>query len=193
MRTKPPEVLPIFRSDLQARLLAALLLDASEPLTAQDLLGRLGATSTTLHRELGRLEQAGLIEHDRVGRTRRYRAAVDSPLHEPLRELLQRTLGVEPLLRRALGEVDGVAAAAIFGSWAAGEADESSDIDLLVVGEMDRDDLLSSVRDVETQAHREIDVTAYRADEFARRRDDGSGFLRTVLRGPLIELVGKVA
>ncbi len=193
MRTKPPDVLPIFRSDLQARLLAALLLDASEPLTAQDLLDRLGATSTTLHRELGRLEQAGLIEHDRIGRTRRYRAATSSPIHEPLRELLRRTLGVEPLLRHALSGVDGVAAAAIFGSWAAGEADEGSDIDLLVVGEMDRDDLLLAVRDVEAQAHREIDVTAYRDDEFARRRDEGSGFLRTVLRGPLIELVGKVA
>ncbi|HYI81124.1 MAG TPA: MarR family transcriptional regulator [Thermoleophilaceae bacterium] len=193
MRTKPPDVLPIFRSDLQARLLAALLLDDGEPLTAQDLLDRLGATSTTLHRELGRLERAGLIEHDRVGRTRRYRAATDSPIHEPLRELLQRTLGVEPLLRRALSDVDGVEAAAIFGSWAAGETNEDSDIDLLVVGEMDRDDLLSQVREVEAQAHREIDVTAYRADEFARRRDEGSGFLQTVLRGPLIELVGKVA
>ncbi len=192
MRTKPPDVLPIFRSDLQARLLAALLLDDGEPLTAQDLLDRLGATSTTLHRELGRLERAGLIEHDRVGRTRRYRAATDSPIHEPLRELLQRTLGVEPLLRRALDGVDGVAAAAIFGSWAAGETNEDSDIDLLVVGEMDRDDLLSKVREVEAQAHREIDVTAYGADEFARRRGAGSGFLTTVLRGPLIELVGKV-
>lgn len=193
MRTKPPDALPIFRSDLQARLLAALLLDDGEPLTAQELLDRLGATSTSLHRELGRLERAGLIEHDRVGRTRRYRASTDSPVYEPLRELLQRTLGVEPLLRRALSKVDGVAAAAIFGSWAAGETDEGSDIDLLVVGEMDRDELLSTVRAIEAEAHREIDVTAYRADEFARRRDEGSGFLRTVLRGPLIELVGKVA
>ena len=192
MRTKPPDVLPIFRSDLQARLLAALLLDDGEPLTAQDLLDRLGTTSTTLHRELGRLEQAGLIEHDRVGRTRRYRAATDSPIHEPLRALLQRTLGVEPLLRRALSGVDGVEAAAIFGSWAAGEADEDSDVDLLVVGDMNRDDLLSAVRDAETETRREIDVTAYRAEEFARRRDEGSGFLRTVLRGPLIELVGEI-
>src|SRR6478736_4733522 len=141
MRTKPPDALPIFRSDLHARLLAALLLGDGEPLTAQDLRERLGATSTALHRELVRLERAGLIEHDSVGRTRRYRAAIDSPIHEPLRELLQRTLGIEPLLQRALNGVDGIEAAAIFGSWAADETNEDSDIDLLVIGEMDRDDL----------------------------------------------------
>lgn len=193
MRTSPPPALPIFRSDLQARLLAAVLLNDGEPLTARELIERTDAKPPTLHRELTRLEQAGLIQHDRVGNAKRYVAATDSPLHEPLRELLERTLGIEPLLRQRLEGVKGVNAAAIFGSWAAGKTDEGSDIDLLVVGDMDRDDLLSSVREVEAQAHREIDITAYRTDEFARRRDAGSGFLRTVLRGPLIELVGKVA
>lgn len=193
MRTSPPAALPIFRSDLQARLLAAVLLNDGEPLTSRELTQRTGAKPATLHRELTRLEQAGLIQHDRVGNAKRYVAATDSPLHNPLRELLECTLGVEPLLRQRLEDVEGVTAAAIFGSWAAGETNEDSDIDLLVIGEMDRDGLLSAVREVESQAHREIDVTAYRADEFARRRDEGSGFLRTVLRGPLIELVGKVA
>jgi len=193
MRTAPPSTLPIFRSDLQGRLLAALLLNKGGPLTARDLTNRTDAKPATLHRELTRLEHAGLIRHERVGNTKRYLAATDSPLHDPLRELLERTLGVEPLLRQRLAVLEGVQAAAIFGSWAAGETDEGSDIDLLVVGEMHRDDLLAAVRDVEVAAHREIDVTAYGADEFARRRDAGSGFLRTVLRGPLIELVGKVA
>jgi predicted nucleotidyltransferase len=186
-------MLPIFRSDLQARLLAALLLDGGSPLTARELAGRTGAKAATLHRELARLEQAGLIRHDRVGRTKRYLAADDSPLHEPLRALLERTLGVEPLLRRSLERVDGVDSAAIFGSWAAGHSAEGSDIDLLVVGDVDRDDLLAAVREVESQVHREIDVTAYRPDEFDRRREQGSGFLRTVLRGPLIPLVGEIA
>lgn len=193
MRSKPPDLLPIFRSDLQARLLAALLLDDREPLTAQQLIERLDATSTTLNRELGRLERAGMVEHDRVGRTRRYRAAAGSPLHAPLRELLQRTLGVEPLLRRALGEVEGIEAAAIFGSWAEGSASEGSDVDLLVIGDMQRAAVLDAVRSVEEIAAREIDVTAYRADEFERRRAEGSGFLRTVLRGPLIQLIGEIA
>ncbi|HEX2161527.1 MAG TPA: nucleotidyltransferase domain-containing protein [Thermoleophilaceae bacterium] len=192
MRTSPPDALPIFRSDLQARLLAALFLNDGAPLTTRELAERTAAKPATLHRELGRVEDAGLITHESVGRTKRYRAATESPLHRPLRELLERTLGVEPLLRRGLAEVEGVERAAIFGSWAEGRSDAGSDIDLLVIGDIDRDALLAAVREVERQVHREIDVTAYRPDEFERRRGDGSGFLRTVLRGPLIQLVGEV-
>jgi predicted nucleotidyltransferase len=193
MRTSPPAALPIFRSDLQARLLAAVLLDDGAPLTARELTERTGAKPATLHRELIRLENAGLIRHERVGHTKRYEAATDSPLHDPLRELLARTLGVEPLLQRNLSAVEGIEGAAIFGSWAAGETGEESDIDLLVVGDMNRDELLTAVRAVEGQAHREIDVIAYGRDEFERRRAQGSGFLRTVLRGPLTQLVGEVS
>lgn len=192
MRSKPPELLPIFRSDLQARLLAALLLDEGDPLTARELLDRTGATPATLHRELGRLERAGLIEHERIGRAKRYRAALGSPLHEPLRELLRRTLGVEPLLRRALAQVAGVEAAAIFGSWAEGAAGEGSDVDLMVIGDVARDELLAAVREVERQTDREIDVTAYRRDDFDRRKASGSGFLRTALSGATVPLIGEM-
>jgi predicted nucleotidyltransferase len=191
MRTKPPAVLPIFRSDLQARLLAALLLERT-PVTARELLDRLETTSTTLHRELGRLEQAGLIEHELVGRTRRYQPAFDSPLYEPLLQLMQRTLGVEPMLSHRLLEIPGVEVAAIFGSWAAGDATVDSDIDLLVVGDVDREELLFVVQSVEYETAREIDVTAYRREELDRRLAEGSGFLRTILNGPLTLLVGEI-
>lgn len=192
MRTAPPPLLPIFRSDLQARLLAILLLGDGAPIATSRLAESTGASAASLNRELRRLEDAGIVEHERVGRSKLYRAARASPLHAPLRELVARTLGVEPLLRSRLDELPGVRAAALFGSWAAGRAAPESDIDLLVVGDVDRDRLLREVRDVERVAGREINVTAYRPDEFARRRRERSGFLATVLSRPLTPLVGDV-
>lgn len=193
MRSQAPSLLPIFRSDLQARVLAALLLNDGPQLTSSELRERTGATPSSLHRELSRLERAGMVEHDTIGRSKRYRAATGSPLHEPLRSLIERTLGVEPLLSERLAAVDGVEAAAIFGSWAAGRADEGSDVDLLVIGDVDRDELLAAVRSVEQVIGREIDVTAYGREDFERRRATGTGFLRAVLHGPLTPLVGEIA
>jgi len=190
MRTKAPDLLPLFRSDLQARLLAVLVLDEGASMTTRQLRERTGAAPASLHRELGRLEGAGLITHDLIGRTKRYSAAVDSPLHDPLRELLQKTLGVEAELRRRLAETEGVRAAVIFGSWAEGHTTPESDIDLLVVGDIDRSQLLATARAVGRAAGREIDVTAYRPAEFAGRIAEGSGFLATVLRGALVPLIG---
>src|SRR5688572_16881038 len=115
MRTAPPSQLPLFRSELQAELLAILLLGTEGPVTTAELRARTGATASSLHRELARLEHAGLVEQDRVGRAKRYRPARDSPLYEPLRELLERTLGVEQLLRERLAALSEVESAAIFG------------------------------------------------------------------------------
>lgn len=167
-----------------------MLLDDDEPIPAGDLIEHVGGSQASVYRELKRLAQAGLIERAQPGRSASYRAAKESPLYRPLRELLERTLGVEPLLRRSLAKVEGIEVAAIFGSWAEGDASDSSDIDLLVIGDMNRNDLLAAVRSVESRAGREIDVTAYGRAEFDRRLDEGSGFLRTILRGPLIPLIG---
>ena len=159
-------------------------------MTTRQLRERTGAAPASLHRELGRLEGAGLITHDLIGRTKLYTAAVDSPLHDPLHDLLRKTLGVEAELRRRLAQVEGVRIAAIFGSWAEGQTTPGSDIDLLVLGDVDRSRLLATAREVERVAGREIDVTAYRPAEFADRIAEGSGFLTTILRGSLIPLIG---
>ena len=193
MRTKPPDLLPIFRTDLQAELLAALFLGNDEAATAGELVERTSGPAASVYRELTRLVDAGLIGRERERRGAGFRPAKGSPLYEPLRELLERTMAVEPQLTRVLATIDGIDAAAIFGSWAARQPGGGSDIDLLVVGDMDRDELLTRVRKIERLAGREIDVTAYRSDDFERRRDEGSGFIRTVLRGPLIQLIGEVA
>lgn len=190
MRTAGPALLPIFRSDLQARLLSILLLEEGDPIPTPELARRTGASAASLHRELRRLADAGLIERDAVGRTKRYWAARGSPLHEPLRDLVTRSLGVEATLRSRLQSLPGVEAAAIFGSWAAGRVGPDSDIDLLVVGNVDRDGLLALAREVELLAGREVNVTAYRPAEFRRLRGERAGFLATVLDRPLIPLVG---
>jgi predicted nucleotidyltransferase len=192
MRTVAPPLLPIFRSDLQARLLAVLLLGGGTAQTTRALAERTGASAASLHRELHRLEAAGIVDHERVGRTKVYRAVTASPVHEPLRELVERTLGVQELLRAAVDRVPGVEAAAIFGSWAAGHVSAASDVDLLVVGEVDRARLLREVREVERIAGREVSVTAFEPAEFERRRRADAGFVATVLRRPTILLVGEL-
>jgi predicted nucleotidyltransferase len=193
MRSKPPDLLPIFRTDLQAELLAALFLGDDESITAGELVERTSGPPASVYRELSRLVTAGLIEREQERRGAGFRPARDSPLYEPMRELLERTMAVEPQLTRALATVDGIDAAAIFGSWAARQPGGGSDIDLLVVGNTDRDELLARVKRIERLAGREIDVTAYGREDFERRREEGSGFIRTVLRGPLIQLIGEVA
>jgi predicted nucleotidyltransferase len=183
--------LPIFRSELQARLLALVLPSPERRWTAAELQERLDAVQQTLSNELRRLAAAGLLEVETVGRTKLYRAATASPLYEPLRELVERTLGVEELLRAKLGEIEGVEVAAIFGSWAAGTPTRpASDIDLLVVGRVDFERVADALRQVEEVAGREIHLVLYARDELRDKLAAGSGFVSNVLRGELKPLIG---
>lgn len=189
---RPPALLPIFRSEEQARLLSLLFLAPNGGRTLQQLTGGHVSRATT-ERELSALVKAGILTAEPVGRTRLFKAAEDSPIYEPLRELLERTLGVEPRLREALQDIPGVQAAAIYGSWAAGEVGPSSDIDVLVIGTVDHSAVARSLMPVGEAVGREMNVTSITPGELTNRLGAGDPFLEAVLAGALMPLVGDVA
>lgn len=192
MRTPAPSLLPLFRSEMQVRLLALLLLQPERSWTLQELAATLGAPQSSVHRELNRAEMAGIIRRDSGARPHHFRAATDEPLHEPLAALLRRSVGVEEQLRMALERSD-VQAAVIYGSWAGESRRPDSDIDVLVVGDADLRELRRRVRPVGKTAGRTVDLTVLAADEFLRLVADRSSFARRVLEGPRTPLVGDLA
>jgi predicted nucleotidyltransferase len=189
MRTSVPSALPLFRSDMQVRLLGLLLLQPEREWTIDQLATTLGAPPSSVVRELSRAESAGIVSRDASRRPHRLVAARTSPLFEPLHELLQRTVGVETDLRAALS-FDGVEIAAIHGSWANPPRRPDSDIDVVVVGDTSLRDLRRRVRDAGARAGRTIDLTLFTPDELRDRHARGNGFIRRLLEKPLIPLVG---
>jgi predicted nucleotidyltransferase len=189
MRTSAPAILPLFRSEMQLRLLALLLLQPERAWTLQELATDLGAPQSSVHRELSRAEDAGLVVRDATGRPHRFTAATGDAMYEPLAALLRRSVGVEAELRSVLSRAD-VTAAVIHGSWARGTRRPDSDIDVLVVGESPLRDLRRAVRPIGKAAGRTVDVTVLSPSEFLRLRDEGSSFVRGVLEEPTVGLVG---
>lgn len=146
MRTQAPALLPIFRSQAQAELLTWLYLHPGEQFTLTELANRAGTTATTMHREAGRLTEAGLVAESRIGRSRLLSANLDHPAAEALRSLLEVTFGPRQVVTEEFSELPGAVEVLIFGSWAARYAGERgsapNDVDVLVVGdEVDRGQL----------------------------------------------------
>ena len=191
MRTQPPSLLPLFRSQLQVRLLALLLLNESRWWTTDELQRRLNAPTASVHRELHRSLAAGIVEREAIGKSFCYRAATASPLYEPLRTLLDRTIGLETRLREALASMPRVQAAAVYGSYARGtHVRPNSDVDVLVLGDVDPREVRRAVRPLEAETGREIDVLVYAPAEFEEMVKRGSSFARSVVANPLTVLVG---
>lgn len=141
MRSDPPALLPIFRSRLQGELLAALLLHPTREYTLSDLATRLGAPLSTLHNEVKRLREAGLIEDRREGRNRLVRSSPDHPATPALTSLIELTFGPRLVVAEEFSPLE-ADLVVIFGSWAQRYQGEPGpppgDIDVLVVGDVGR-------------------------------------------------------
>lgn len=144
-----------------------------------------------MHVEAGRLVSSGLVLDRKVGPTRLLRAAVDSILARPLTELLAMTYGPLPVLTELLAAIPGVREAFIYGSWAArhsGEpGPEPNDIDVLVIGPVDLDELDDIARDAESRLHRPVAMRRIRAATWDAP-DLKDPFLTSVRSRPLVEL-----
>lgn len=78
---------------MQVELLGLVLLQPDRRWTLDELTGLLGAPTSSIHRELLRAAEAGIVERDVRQRPHLFRAATDSPLFDPMRTLLQVTVG----------------------------------------------------------------------------------------------------
>lgn len=189
-RAPTPSLLPIFRSRQQAELLADILGDPSREESIADLSARLGIPQPSVHREIERAEKAGIVESRRVGKTRLIRANDRSPYFEPLRELLVRSFGVPQVLGEALRSVAGIDEAYIFGSWAArweGEVGTRpvGDVDVLVLGDPDRDVLYVQADSAGRRIGRDVQVTIRELGWLEHGEDS---FHATVTSRPMLRL-----
>jgi DNA-binding transcriptional ArsR family regulator len=142
MRSAAPALLPIFRSRLQADILAALLLNSEEEMSMTDLAERFDAPLSTVHGEVSRLTEAGLLRRRNVGRSALVRANAQNRLVGPLTELLLLSWGPLQVVAEEFSGLPDTESVVIFGSWAARYLGQRGpaphDLDVLVVGKPTR-------------------------------------------------------
>jgi len=188
MRTSAPALLPIFRSDVQARLLALVFVRPEEPQAVSDLARRLGAHVATVQREVDRLEGAGILETSRIGRSRLVRPG-STPYLPELEVLIIKVFGPGRILASALRGIEGIEEAYLFGSWAerfeGRPGPPPRDIDLLLIGRPDRERVYAAATDAERVLGLPVDVLIRSPQAWAGGVDP---FVRTVRSGPLVRL-----
>jgi predicted nucleotidyltransferase len=185
------ELLPLFRSRTQEKLLAEVLLRPDEETSLTELARRAGTSLPTVSREIERAERVGVVVTRSVGRTRLARAAMTSPLYAPMRLLIELTIGVPAIIASEFERVAGVQDVYLFGSWAARaageERDEPVDIDVLVVGKPDREDVYDAADRAERRVRRPVQV-AIRTP--AQWNDASDTFLLHLRSRPLVRVLG---
>lgn len=150
-----------------------------------------GIAPGPLQHELGQLHKADLLVREQDGNRVTYRANTAHPIFSDLQGLVSKTCGVPAQLSTALAPLAArIRFAAIYGSLAKGTNHARSDVDLLLVGDLDLQTALTALAPVEARIGREVSVRVFSSEEFRERRARQDHFIAGVLAGPLPPLLG---
>jgi DNA-binding transcriptional ArsR family regulator len=189
MKASVPVLAPLLRSDAQGELLALLFLHPDQEYSLSEIARRVGVSLPTVHAEVGRLVQAGLLSERRLGQARLVRARGEHVLVRPLTEILELTYGPTAVLPDVLGSLPGVRQAFVYGSWAARRLGEPGaaprDVDVVVVGTTSRMRLAAAEEEAARRLHREVNITRISPAVWGAGEDP---FVRTLTSRPLVPI-----
>lgn len=134
---------------------------------------------------------AGLLTRTQRGNQVYYQANRQSPIFLEVKSLIVKTAGVADVLRAALeGLSNRMQVAFLYGSVAEGADKISSDVDLLVIGRVTFGEVAEAVGMIQEKLRREVNPSVYSAEEFRKKVLARHHFLKAVLKGSKIFLIG---
>ena len=150
-----------------------------------------GVGRGAVQRELARLTRAGLLTKTRQGNQTYFRANAEASIFDELRGLVRKTTGIVDRLRLSLKPLaDHIQAAFVFGSVARGEETATSDIDLLIVGDVSLFDVVAATAGIRETLGRDLNPTVYPPAEYTEKVRRKDHFLTAVLAGPKLYIIG---
>jgi predicted nucleotidyltransferase len=188
---KSPSIDALFPA-VRQEVLAATLMHPGRWWYLSDLAAHLERTPSSLQREIAQLAEAGILETRQEANRTYYRPNADCPLLPELTGLVAKTVGVADVLRRALSPVaKEIDWAIVYGSLARGEEVAESDVDLLVIGDVKLAELARPLKTAEKQLGRPVNPSVFPRREFAAKLRSRQHFLRTVVAGDKLFLLGE--
>ncbi|WP_415765827.1 nucleotidyltransferase domain-containing protein [Pseudomonas sp. ZB1P45] len=146
----------------------------------------------SLMRELDRLQRAGVLTMTRQGNQTHYQANPDCPIYSELLGIARKTFGIAEPLRQALQPfAEQIIWAFVYGSVAKDQANASSDIDLMLIGEgLHYSEVMERLIPMEEQLGRVLNPTLYTPDDWAAKLAAENSFVVRVAQQDKINLMG---
>ena len=130
-------ILKISSSKLTRELLGFYFANADKRFYLRELERILNHSVGNLRRQLIKFEKIGLFTKTRLGNLVFYQLNKKYPLYDEMKSIVSKTIGINGILQKSLDSIKGIKTAFIYGSFAKGNEDEKSDIDICIVGKID--------------------------------------------------------
>lgn len=179
----------LFTSKTRVHILEELLLNPGNEYHIREMARIVEATPIYVQKELKNLESLGLLVNRKKGNMVLYKLHTKSPIAEDLKRIFLKTESIGQAIMKELDTKE-IKFAFIFGSFAKGIETQTSDVDLLIVGDVSDNDVLRSISKTERRIGREINYILWTEEEFLEKAKKKIPLIKEILKTPVIMIVG---
>ena len=180
----------LISSSARVKIIRLLLLNEEKRYYQREIAELTGLPVRAVQREGIRLTEMGLLHRTEDGNRVYFQANPACSIFPELKRILLKTVALESLLGDALAGGEQIEIAFIYGSYAASRETTTSDIDLFVIGSTSSRQLSTALRPVQAEIQREVNYHLVTPGDLQEKILQGNGFLRNVLDGPKIFVIG---
>ncbi len=178
----------------QLQILAVLINQPDKEYYLSELGDILSKHPGVFQRGINSLERQGVIESYKRGNQRFFQINKSYVFYDEIKNIVQKTQGIEGLLKKLVNNIDSIDMAFIYGTYAKDKMRIDSDIDILIrTKSFDIEDyFLEGITKIEQKVQREINYKIYLKEEFNKKKKMKDAFLEEVLSDKYILLKGKI-
>ncbi|MBU1163960.1 nucleotidyltransferase domain-containing protein [Patescibacteria group bacterium] len=176
-------------SKIQKKVLAYFFTNPQKEHYLRELANILSIDPGNLSKNMKELTKQSFFNTKKVGTSKMFILNNKHPLYHDLKKIIFKTEGIEGSLKKIISQFLTVKKAFIFGSYAHGNEAQFSDVDVMIIGQVEEDKLVSEVRILEKKLGREINYILMTQQEFDQKRKKKNPFLENVLGDKKISLI----
>ena len=174
----------------KAELLKIFLINPEQSFYMQEIGRVLGKKPGVFQRTLNNFVEEGVLESERRANARYFWINKNYPLYRELKSIVFKTVGVQGSITNILTKIKGISFAFIYGSYAKDGEHRASDIDVMMIGDINEGILISKFDQLEGRIKREINYNLYTLEGFKSDVKKKNPFLTEIMADKKIMLIG---
>lgn len=159
----------LFTSKTRIKLLLKLFLNPEVSCYLRELSSEFAVSPNAIKGELDSLSEAGYLEREQNGRSIYFRANRKHPFFPEISSIVRKSLGIDRLIEDVMASLGTVESVYILDDYAQGK--DSGIIDVLVVGDVDRQQLDNLRKITEGKVDRVVRVVDVTEEEFEKNSE----------------------
>ena len=175
----------------RADLLGLFLTNPDKSFYMQEIGRILGKKPGAFQRTLNNLASEGILESEYKANARYFKVSKLYPLLKELKSIVFKTVGIIGTLKETLKSLEHIQFAFIYGSYAKAKENYLSDVDLVIIGNPNEDELLKKFDSLEEKLRREINYKLYTLTIFKKNIKEKEPFIIQILEDKKIMITGE--